>query len=184
MGREEKEYGTGMCYRCDWRARYLEEGTAPRTECRDIESTKFSCYMYRPCLPPTLAKAHADDPRSELDAPIFAARSRVASTLLRTEIHGMLDDKGNHIRFHFPVGYNYVSSWRTFISDGIKKRWQKFLRRGEQFAEYYYWQFDLFILNTIGTICEGPKWNPDDDEEAWYIHDIWMEEPDENDGYR
>lgn len=39
----------GLCFRCEFRAQFLERGHAPRFECGQITSTKYSCYQYKPC---------------------------------------------------------------------------------------------------------------------------------------
>ena len=65
-----------MCYRCEYRAEFLEHGRQPRCECGEIQSSVYSCYMYRPVRPCVLTKADKGDPRSEFDAPMIAARSR------------------------------------------------------------------------------------------------------------
>ena len=65
-----------LCYRCEWRAQFLEKEHGPRFECCEIESAVSVCYMYKPVAPCVLTKAYKDDPRSEFDAPMIAARSR------------------------------------------------------------------------------------------------------------
>ena len=42
---------TSLCYRCEWRAKFLEDGHGPRMECGDIENSKYICYNYRPVKP-------------------------------------------------------------------------------------------------------------------------------------
>lgn len=45
---EEKQ---GCCFRCEWRAKYLEAGHGPRAECGNIENNCHGCYMYKPVMP-------------------------------------------------------------------------------------------------------------------------------------
>lgn len=40
----------GLCHRCDWRARFKEDGTGPRSECKSDMAVR-SCYMYTPTKP-------------------------------------------------------------------------------------------------------------------------------------
>ena len=49
-----------LCFRCEWRAQFHENKRRPRCECGDIESSKYSCYMYKPVEPLTLEKANKD----------------------------------------------------------------------------------------------------------------------------
>ena len=42
--------GTGLCWRCEHRARFHETGSRPRFECGTIMSV-HSCYMWEPCKP-------------------------------------------------------------------------------------------------------------------------------------
>jgi len=57
------EKSIGLCYRCEWRARFLETGRRPRRECGDIKITKSACYMFKPCKLVVVSKLHPDDPR-------------------------------------------------------------------------------------------------------------------------
>lgn len=47
MKKEKKYYG--LCFRCEHRAKFLEDGHGPRCECGDVKFQSFSCYMYSPC---------------------------------------------------------------------------------------------------------------------------------------
>lgn len=51
---------TGLCFRCEHRARFLELGFAPRCECGAIEQAVCSCYMYKPVLPVLLRPNEGD----------------------------------------------------------------------------------------------------------------------------
>ncbi len=50
----------GLCYRCEHRAKFLENKTHPRYECGCIERAVYSCYMYEPCCPIILKKLQGD----------------------------------------------------------------------------------------------------------------------------
>lgn len=63
-----------MCYRCEYRAQYLELGHAPRYECSQTHTSYYSCYQYRP-VKPVILVANNDETRS-LDLPaMFAGRA-------------------------------------------------------------------------------------------------------------
>lgn len=49
-----------LCFRCEWRARYLETGHGPRCECQAEKSAVWSCYMFRPCEPYVLGRTGAE----------------------------------------------------------------------------------------------------------------------------
>ena len=65
-----------MCYRCEWRASFLEGKARPRFECGEITTSKIACYMYKPCLPVVLTKLDKDDIRIWPGSGLFAARSK------------------------------------------------------------------------------------------------------------
>ena len=48
-----------FCYRCEYRARFLEEGYAPRCECKDTGSV-VGCYMYKPVMPLVISRRKGD----------------------------------------------------------------------------------------------------------------------------
>lgn len=60
-----------LCYRCEHRARFHEEGSRPRHECGDTGS-KIGCYMYQP-VKPLVLKKQGEDPRPEYGG-YFGAR--------------------------------------------------------------------------------------------------------------
>lgn len=68
----------GLCFRCEYRARFFETGHGPRAECQMTDMAVFSCYMYRPVAPAITEVAHADDPRPRLGPPIISSRERYA----------------------------------------------------------------------------------------------------------
>ncbi len=65
-----------LCYRCEYRADYLETGSAPRLECKDIKNSNHSCYMYKP-VAPMILKNKADDNRGIAGevSPMISARA-------------------------------------------------------------------------------------------------------------
>jgi len=50
----------GLCWRCEWRARYHETGIGPRWECQTPSHASYSCYMYRPVSPYIIKRAKHD----------------------------------------------------------------------------------------------------------------------------
>jgi hypothetical protein len=71
----------GMCFRCEYRARFLETGSAPRCECGEINRQSFCCYMYTPCTP-LILKKESKDKRSISAPSMIRARSRVIGKAL------------------------------------------------------------------------------------------------------
>ena len=57
----------GLCYRCEYRAQYLETGRRPRYECGLIEESKYSCYMFIPVKPLLIEKNEGEDRPITLD---------------------------------------------------------------------------------------------------------------------
>jgi len=51
-----------LCYRCEYRARFLEEGLRPRLECGMIDQSNHSCYMFQP-VRPVLVEANKGEER-------------------------------------------------------------------------------------------------------------------------
>ena len=67
----------GLCFRCDYRADFLEGGRQPRFECGDVKVSMFGCYMYKPTKPVVLKKRH-DDKRPQFAGTMLASRSEYA----------------------------------------------------------------------------------------------------------
>ena len=49
-----------LCYRCEHRARFLENGRRPRYECGEVDSAVDGCYMFRPVKPLVLGVREND----------------------------------------------------------------------------------------------------------------------------
>ena len=61
-----------LCFRCEHRARFLDDQSKkrkhcrrPRFECGEIETSKIACYMYEPTRPILMQKFPKNDPRPE-----------------------------------------------------------------------------------------------------------------------
>ena len=67
------EYQT-LCFRCEHRAKYLESKNGPRCECKSVETSVYSCYMYTPVKPVIIAK-NENDKRPQFVGSAFSARS-------------------------------------------------------------------------------------------------------------
>jgi len=51
----------GLCFRCEYRARFLETKRQPRFECGMIESTVMGCYMFQPVKPISIKPRNGDN---------------------------------------------------------------------------------------------------------------------------
>ena len=70
----------GLCYRCEYRAQYLETGSKPRYECGEPNFCSISCYMYRP-VAPIAVKSSSGDKRPLFGMWAVSARvERIADT--------------------------------------------------------------------------------------------------------
>jgi len=49
-----------LCYRCEYRAQFLEKDHAPRLECKGT-SAVIGCYMYKPVAPLVLKPREGDN---------------------------------------------------------------------------------------------------------------------------
>jgi len=63
----------GLCYRCEYRAQFKEEGHAPRYECGE-DGAKSGCYMYKP-VKPCIVLPDKNDSRPQHGPPIISSRS-------------------------------------------------------------------------------------------------------------
>lgn len=63
-----------LCYRCEYRARYLETNSGPRIECKQIKNSVYTCYMYMPTKPIDTKKHKPDDKRPAHAGPMLGAR--------------------------------------------------------------------------------------------------------------
>lgn len=83
-----------LCFRCEHRARALETGIGPRAECKDLELSKTSCYMFTPCFPIITEPLDKDDIRPR--GPSILSRREKAVSLMETdtiELKNIIDDE-------------------------------------------------------------------------------------------
>jgi hypothetical protein len=67
----------GLCFRCEYRAIFLETGSGPRNQCGDINNTVHSCYQHRPVKPVSLLKDKKDI-RPQFGPAMISSRSSYA----------------------------------------------------------------------------------------------------------
>jgi hypothetical protein len=75
--------GTGLCFRCEHRAKYLESGFQPRFECGMKRMASACCYMFMPCKP--IAIAPIEGEKRPIFGPPFIAG--------RIQAHGLVADE-------------------------------------------------------------------------------------------
>jgi hypothetical protein len=90
-----------LCFRCEYRAQYLETGSGPRCECQEPTRSGFGCYMYRPTSPVVLAKSKGDK-RPQFAGSMFSARSRFAG--VAKVDYSVKKVKGGNVLYCIPVG--------------------------------------------------------------------------------
>ena len=121
-----------LCFRCEWRAAFLEDGHRPRHECGETDRAVWCCYMYVPTKPFILVKANKKDKRPFLGPPLFSARRKRVRT---PEL--MLDGKkyrDGHLVYWVPLTLEEKRA-RAKRDREIKKRldrWQKELLGGDK----------------------------------------------------
>jgi len=103
-----------LCYRCEYRAQYLEEGHAPRCECGDIKGSKFSCYMYKPSLPVWTVPSNTDDERPRFGPALFAARESAERTANRLECPWRAIVRGDSVLVYCAPPRKLIDHWRVF----------------------------------------------------------------------
>lgn len=55
-----KENDQGLCFRCEYRAKFLEYGNGPRNECKSPEISVCGCYMFLPVQPILIRKREGE----------------------------------------------------------------------------------------------------------------------------
>lgn len=67
----------GLCYRCEFRAKFFETKEGPRAECKIPDRGVGSCYLYRPVTPYITKVANKTDPRPRFGPAIMSSREIV-----------------------------------------------------------------------------------------------------------
>ena len=84
-----------LCFRCDWRAYFLENGHGPRYECQQPSNAVYSCYMYLPVLPVVMERNEGDD--RPLQPAMLSARLRAKRVANHAECVLSIVDDGKEI---------------------------------------------------------------------------------------
>lgn len=86
---DEPKKTFGLCHRCEHRASFRETGRQPRMECGDVNSAKYSCYMYKPMLPFVMAVNEGDE-RPAYGPAMISARMHAVRVATHEELglHG------------------------------------------------------------------------------------------------
>jgi hypothetical protein len=82
LERRETTQG-GLCFRCEHRAAFLEEGLRPRHECGEVGKAVNTCYCFTPCRPLVLRRAESEKDLG-INRPVLAPSALAArSTYVR-----------------------------------------------------------------------------------------------------
>lgn len=89
-----------LCFRCEHRARYLTDKLnhkkhchQPRFECGEPATSKYSCYMFIPCMP--IVTSSNDDVRPRFAGAMLSARERVVRIMDRDEVEATIIYENN-----------------------------------------------------------------------------------------
>jgi hypothetical protein len=91
----EKTLGLGLCFRCEHRAEFLENGFKPRFECGMEKMASSGCYMFMPCKP--VAVAPSDGEKRPIFGPWMIAG--------RVRAQGLVDAEKLHLKLIDVSGY-------------------------------------------------------------------------------
>ena len=81
-----------LCFRCEYRAAFLEGGGRHRYEC-GTDYAVHSCYMFKPTKPLILAKDE-NDPRPQFGPAMISARSNSQGVTDSLHLESKKYDKG------------------------------------------------------------------------------------------
>lgn len=122
----------GLCYRCESRAKFLEEGYGPRMECSEITQAKYSCYMFNPVRP--IAEQSNKGENREITGCYLSGRShRVDVDIHLTKVIEVID--GNIVKFWIPstmsmikIRDQYENYYKNYLKQMIlSNRWKRLL---------------------------------------------------------
>lgn len=88
LNKKTAEKSIGLCFRCEYRVRFLETGSGPRCECGMTGQSSYSCYMYTP-VKPLIITQDKDDKRFPLAPWMISARCHaigIADVFLTADI--------------------------------------------------------------------------------------------------
>jgi len=98
---EPKEPRKCLCFRCEYRARFLETGFGPRYECGGIQTGSYCCYMYQPVRPCVL-KPQKGDRRPRFSGAMISAREQFAG--IADGEYELMKGKAGAIVWYHPNG--------------------------------------------------------------------------------
>ena len=116
---------SGLCFRCEHRARYYEEGIASRYECGDVNMGVHSCYMYKP-VRGVITRLQKGDRRPRLAGAIISAREEFVRVADKVKLTAVLTNKKKKEIMLFWIPESKVGE----IEDGIAPKIQHFDARG------------------------------------------------------
>ena len=106
LNKKTEEKISGLCFRCEYRARYLETGSGPRCECGMTTRSSYSCYIYTPVRPLSIT-ANEKDRRFPLWPWMLSARCHsagLANVFLTAKIiKGKRRSEDKFIKYWLPV---------------------------------------------------------------------------------
>lgn len=85
----------GLCFRCEYRAKFLEEGNGPRFECKVPEMSVMGCYMFQPVKPICIKPREGDNRPMSLN--YFSSRIERVDASPELELAIQDQDKGQAI---------------------------------------------------------------------------------------
>lgn len=97
MSENKPEEYKPLCYRCDWRAKYLEDGIAPRSECQSATSAVFGCYMFKNTMP--LVTKPRDNDNRPMFAGMVGCRMKGVRIAEEMEYRGEVTKDGEYITY-------------------------------------------------------------------------------------
>ena len=100
-----------LCFRCEHRAKYLTAKSKgevycprPRMECGDINTSKYICYMFKPCFPIITKPSNSNDKRPRFAGAMLSSREEVVRVMEREEIElTAIYDKNNEVALGWKV---------------------------------------------------------------------------------
>lgn len=98
---EKNELKKGLCFRCEYRAIFLETGIQPRCECGMTNMCKFACYMYIPVKPVILQPLNKDDKRPRFCGAL-SSRERFVGVLKKGELKLTMINKTDACLYWIP----------------------------------------------------------------------------------
>ena len=124
----------GLCYRCESRAKFLEEGHGPRLECSEITQSKYSCYMFNP-VKPIPEQSNEGENRAITGCYLSGRSHRSDANIHFTKVIECID--GNIVKFWIPSTTSMIKvrdDYENYSRESLKQlilnnRWKRLLYR-------------------------------------------------------